>query len=627
VRTIRFQYLILENFKSFRGQHVFVFPDGNGLYFLAGNNLRNEAIGSNGAGKSSIWDALFWVLRGTSVRGKKAKTLLNRQTDAKGYAVTLGFSVKESEDDVAEPFEIKRTWNPNSLTWRREGADEWTELTDEEIIQWFRLTPSQFLTSVLFGQGQPFFLNLSPADKMALFDDILDLDYWNRLSEFVAGKEKEQDRILQQATSEISGADGALATIPSSIENFQKNRDEWFSQHVESIQGRKAKREALKEEYVSTVRLRDELSWKIQKQSEAVATVKLNQPDPTANALLEIERQKVVIHTQLERDQKSTAFYQNNVVCSECQQPIDPDFRETMLASLENEREDLERQKVELQKKEEILNQQKKEYLQEQERKKKELQTLDALAQYYKAELGFINSRINKLASDGKELSAEIEKLEKESNPWDESIQTLEKKKNHYEAEKAKWMAVQTKAQAEKELCSFWKEHFRKVRVFLSGQILSQLSFDIQMALGQLGLSDWNIELSSEETLQSGKKKTAISVTIDDGQSDDGTAWESSGGEGQRLALATAIGLSSFIQRLAGVSIPFEIWDEPTDGLSKEGVRALIQFLSDWSRMSGKQIWIVDHSIHHAGLFDGICTIEKDAHGNSRILPLTTEMD
>ena len=59
-----FKILQIENFLSYKNTKIEFKP---GLYLVDGKNL--DEGGSNGAGKSGIWEALAWSLFGVTTRG------------------------------------------------------------------------------------------------------------------------------------------------------------------------------------------------------------------------------------------------------------------------------------------------------------------------------------------------------------------------------------------------------------------------------------------------------------------------------------------------------------------------------------------------------------------------------
>ena len=62
---IKFKYVKLQNFRSYKNETIFTFDD-KGLSLI---------FGKNGAGKSTIFRALIWCLTGTDSEGIKGSDL------------------------------------------------------------------------------------------------------------------------------------------------------------------------------------------------------------------------------------------------------------------------------------------------------------------------------------------------------------------------------------------------------------------------------------------------------------------------------------------------------------------------------------------------------------------------
>src|SRR5438105_2322957 len=104
-----FQRLEIENFKCFTTKQVFDLTQYTpGLNFLQGRNDVEPALGSNGAGKSSVFDALTWCIYGRTVdnlRNPDIKPWYGKGTTRiglKGVRSTYRFN-------------LIRTANPNGL--------------------------------------------------------------------------------------------------------------------------------------------------------------------------------------------------------------------------------------------------------------------------------------------------------------------------------------------------------------------------------------------------------------------------------------------------------------------------------------------------------------------------------
>jgi ABC-type transport system involved in cytochrome bd biosynthesis fused ATPase/permease subunit len=80
-------------------------------------------------------------------------------------------------------------------------------------------------------------------------------------------------------------------------------------------------------------------------------------------------------------------------------------------------------------------------------------------------------------------------------------------------------------------------------------------------------------------------------------------------------------GLSNLIRDRTGADIPLEVWDEPTQGLSEEGVLDLLDCLAARAKREDRQIWVVDHRSLGYGGFDGTATVVKTEAGSHIVQP------
>lgn len=167
------------------------------------------------------------------------------------------------------------------------------------------------------------------------------------------------------------------------------------------------------------------------------------------------------------------------------------------------------------------------------------------------------------------------------------------------------------------EISKFWRDAFKRVRLFMTQRALKHLEIEVEAAVASLGLVGWQIQFVTETENKSGGVKQGVQIIVTSPHAPP-ASWESwSGGEGQRLRTAIAIGFASMLQRMRGVSYRFEMWDEPSAWLSEQGIEDLLGTLRQRAESEQLSLWLVDHRALHATAFDEIWTVSKGTNGST----------
>jgi len=196
--------LTLDNFLSYRGEHTIEF-DGVTLAVLSGQN---------GAGKSSLVDAMRFALFGHTRGGLDGVITEGEQACRVEFAFALG----EGTYLVSRQRSRKGSGS-TLLSLQMSNGDGWTVLdgksvaeTQRRIEQALRLTDDLFTVTACANQGNvAAFSQAKPAERKQVLSDILDLAAWERRADMTRqiGRDLAARIESEQARHEALRAAGA----------------------------------------------------------------------------------------------------------------------------------------------------------------------------------------------------------------------------------------------------------------------------------------------------------------------------------------------------------------------------------------------------------------------------------
>lgn len=644
---------IIHNFRSFH-QECVKLSTSYGLKLFSGQNLVEPRLGANGVGKTSFWDAIFWCLYGTSLKGLKTASLV--QWHQKTAEVLVELSINN------ELHTVYRSGPPARIEIDDKAA------TQTEVNLLLGLTADQFMHAIVFGQGIPLFPDLPIPERGALLDSVLNLDIWQRASEAATKKVSDLEKQISEKKIALSRLEGQLSQLPTeetlqiaidlwesdrkkeatairesilkwdkdrekNLASLQKQADEWKQKKLEELERQAGEIDKLERELATTEDLIKEIS--------VIETSQLERDLKNEETLLgSLQKQYTELQTELRITTKPREFWLQNNTCPSCRQSITEDTKQEHLAEIETKEQELTNSLTDVSDTIENV----KKFVEE---KKQALTTLQHLKVEnnvregtYRTSIKRISaeiSRIELLSEAGvKELQSnspyteQITRLQNEANPHALRIQLLLKQENPHVLALASNKQVRDTLEGSKVIisneikqvestslaASYWKNGFKRIRLYFIQQILGALEIEIQSAISALGLDGWKVKLATETETKSGTTKLGVQIHIISPISEG--SWEVwSGGETQRLRLAIAMGLGSLIQRAAGSWFSFETWDEPSAWLSSEGIEDLLQALQYRAESQKKSIWLVDHRALQFSGFKEIWVVSKETSGSS----------
>lgn len=458
-------------------------------------------------------------------------------------------------EDGYVPFTLRRTWGPNS--WELIEGDgvvhDLVKEKDNPALAWLALAFEPWLNCILTAQNQPMFLDLKRDAQAALFSDVMGLDLWLDYSARASKAASAQDRKSRDLERELAHARGQLEAIGK--QDFKESAASFERKRRERL-------EALEQQHDNAMRGRKTLKQEMERL------------EVRATEAAEYAARCRAVLSRLHEAQPG------DKVCPACGQKVH---------SLKKISED-----------ERIYDD-----------ARIELDAAQRKAANARRDFEMVDRQLD-------EIERDAERVQQERNPYDEM-----EERALADARRLRQQIdnIQDDLDASNERCSllqFWVRGFKEVRLSLIAEALTELEIEVNSCCDALGLVGWELQFQVDRETKSGSIQRGFNCYVKSPHNDQPVPWEAwSGGEAQRLRLAATMGLADLIRSRTGTPLALEVWDEPTNGLSPQGIRDLLECLAERAQREQRQLWIVDHKSHEFGGFAGGAVITKTANGSA----------
>jgi len=578
-----FKTLSIHDFKNFNGTHKLELARKPGLYHILGRNLVNPELGANGVGKSSIWDALFWNLFGKTIRDGKPGAAIEPRNGNNKTNITLEFERGGHE------YTLERERNPNTMHLYDIGPPHDSErgLVQEDVPPLLGMSAETFRRTVILGQFGTLFLDLRPDMQAQMFSEALDLDIWLAASTRASIAAKTAATSASTFLDESNSLKAVISELSAQIKDAQQRADAFTDSTVEEMEQLTTQLSALQKRNKRLGEIGNEppMPKYGNKRMAELLDLLREEPDKLEDALFVAGR-------------KASADEQH---CSKCKQPLPNTKLAAQLKAIRQasqERETAWREEMK-----QI----------DEERRKRNLE-------YQKQrDAWWLRAReADEAARDEAALHKKIQELDRSENEAETQRLRL-KKRRKVQRERLEEIAGELEeANTLVGVAEFWTKAFKEIRLGIIDDALVELEIAVNRHAEALGLQGWRIAFETERESKAGNVSYAFNVLIYPPGESKSVKWESySGGESQRWQLAVAFGLSEVLLSRAGISSNIEVLDEPTRGLSPEGIGDLLSMLRDRAIELGRAVYVVDHHALDRGAFDGMLLVTKKRRGSS----------
>ena len=307
---ILFQKIKWKNFLS-TGAHY------TEIDFTKSNNTL--IVGHNGAGKSTILDALCFGLFGKPFRKINKPQLLN-SVNGKEAVVEVHFNIGQKKYKVIRGIKpnVFEIYLNDVLLNQDAAAKDYQEILENNIL---KLNYKSFTQVVILGSASfvPF-MQLSAADRRAIIEDLLDIQIFSSMNNVIKEKNSEIKENLNKSKYAISLTEEKITLQKQNIEEHKKNNDAEIRKKQEEIQTSQQQLSKLQSDVELINKHITVLQNKVGDKKEKL--------DKKSKGLFQI---KGKVQTNIDRNQKEIDFYENNHDCPTCKQPITPEWKDTQV--------------------------------------------------------------------------------------------------------------------------------------------------------------------------------------------------------------------------------------------------------------------------------------------------------
>ncbi|AMO42923.1 SbcC-like subunit of palindrome specific endonuclease [Cyanophage S-RIM50] len=278
-------------------------------------------VGSNGAGKSTMLDALCFGLFGKAFRKINKPQLIN-SINEKGLKVEVTFSIGKDEYRVFRGIKpnVFELYKNNKLIDQDAATKDTQKYLEQSVL---KLNFKSFTQVVILGSSTfvPF-MQLPAAHRREVIEDLLDINIFSNMNGLLKdriraaqGQSKDCQHMLQLSEEKVSSQ---VKLIESLQEVNDSRQEEKRKRHAENC-----------EKMTGLVAQRLEKNAELEKLESTVV-----KPEEQRKFVQKMRQEQADKKSELKIITKDLQFFKEHNVCPTCEQDIDADFKKDKVGTM-----------------------------------------------------------------------------------------------------------------------------------------------------------------------------------------------------------------------------------------------------------------------------------------------------
>ncbi len=297
-----------------------------GNYFLEVELDRNPStliVGENGSGKSTVLDALCFVLFNKPFRPISKSQLIN-SINLSGTVVELEFHIQKNK------FKIIRGIKPNifeiycngKMLNQEASNNDYQKILEQQIL---KLNYRSFTQVVILGSSTFIpFMQLKTRDRREVVEDILDIKIFSLMNFLLKHKVKEVSEELKSIEYEFSLTKDKINLQQKYIEDIKKNKEKIVTEKQIEVN--------------DSLKLIEQQNKDILKLQEDMKPLDeaLKDKDAILKSVKEFNKMEAKLSNRVDENERQRKFFSENDECPTCTQTIEKDLKEKKIKEKTN---------------------------------------------------------------------------------------------------------------------------------------------------------------------------------------------------------------------------------------------------------------------------------------------------